>query len=56
VFEGAAVISVPITLSKSVKPGALSLGADVRAQGCNATACLPPATIHFTAPLTVGTK
>jgi DsbC/DsbD-like thiol-disulfide interchange protein len=53
VHEGTITVTVPITLAKTVKPGTLKLGAAVKAQGCNATGCLPPETISLAAPLTV---
>lgn len=53
IHEGVITVTVPITLAKTVKPGTLKLGAAVKAQGCNATGCLPPDTITLPAPLTV---
>ncbi|MBB6050994.1 protein-disulfide reductase DsbD N-terminal domain-containing protein [Armatimonas rosea] len=53
IHEGTITVTVPITLAKTVKPGTLKLGAAVKAQGCNATGCLPPETVQLSAPLTV---
>jgi hypothetical protein len=47
------MVTVPVTLAKTVKPGTLKLGAAVKAQGCNATGCLPPDTVQLATSLTV---
>ena len=53
IHEGTVTVTVPLMLAKTLKPGPLKLGAAVKAQGCNATGCLPPETITLSAPLTV---
>lgn len=55
VYEGATTITVPVTVKKGAKAGTVALSGDVHLQGCNQTACYPPATLHFSAPLVVST-
>lgn len=54
VYQGTAVIALPVTIAKTVKPGRLLVGGDLQLQGCNATSCFPPDTLAVSAPLTVG--
>jgi DsbC/DsbD-like thiol-disulfide interchange protein len=53
VHEGTITVTVPITLAKTVKPGALKLATTLKSQGCNETGCLPPDSVTVTAPLMV---
>lgn len=55
VYEGTATITVPVTIAKSAK-GSIKVGGVLKAQGCNATGCLPPASVPVSAVLTVGGK
>lgn len=54
IHEGTAVVTVPITIAKTAKPGTLKLGASIKAQGCNESACLPPDTFSAVASVTLG--
>ena len=53
IHEGVVTVTIPVTLAKTVKPGTMKLGATLKAQGCNATGCLPPDSVAVSAPLTV---
>lgn len=53
IHEGTVTVTVPVTLAKTVKPGTMKLGATLKAQGCNATGCLPPDSVTVSAALTV---
>lgn len=53
VHEGTITVTIPVLLAKTVKPGMMKLGATLKAQGCNATGCLPPDSVAVSAPLTV---
>ena len=54
IHEGTAVVTIPITVAKTAKPGTLKIGASIKAQGCNETACLPPDTFSTNTTVTVG--
>lgn len=54
IHEGTAVVTVPITIEKTAKPGMLKLGASIMAQGCNESACLPPDTFTAVASVMIG--
>lgn len=53
IHEGTVTVTIPVMLAKSMKPGTIKLGATLKAQGCNATGCLPPDSVVVSAPLTV---
>lgn len=53
VFEGVAVVTVPITAAGSAKPGKVVLKGEVSFQPCNASSCFAPATKPFTLAVTV---
>lgn len=42
IYEGPTTVTVPVTLAK---PGKAALTLTLKAQGCNATSCLPPVSI-----------
>jgi hypothetical protein len=44
VYIGTAKIEVPVTISRSAKPGKYVLPVVISYQGCNASACYPPRT------------
>lgn len=52
VYEGTVTLSVPVQVNKGAS-GKYTLAGKLHLQGCNATACFPPATLNFSAPLTV---
>lgn len=54
IHEGTAVVTIPIAVAKTAKPGAVKIGASIKAQGCNETACLPPDTFTAVATVMVG--
>ena len=53
VYQGKAIISIPVTIARTAKPGRLSVGGDVEVQACNDTSCFPPKTLTVSAPVTV---
>src|SRR5437016_6089948 len=53
VYEGTVQVKAAVTAEKSVKAGSVSLPVTVHYQGCNETACFPPADISTKAALTV---
>lgn len=53
IHEGTITVTIPVILAKTVKPGTLKLGATLKAQGCNATGCLPPDSVAVSTALTV---
>jgi DsbC/DsbD-like thiol-disulfide interchange protein len=56
VYEGMTRITVPVAIAKTAKPGTVTLTGQVRMQGCDETACYPPATLKFSAPLQIVAK
>ena len=53
VYEGKAIIKVPITVAKTAKPGMHALKMMVGYQTCNDKMCLPPTSVPVTANVTV---
>ena len=53
VYEGKAIITVPITVAKTAKPGSHALKITVGYQTCNDKMCLPPTSVPVTANITV---
>ena len=53
VYEGKAIIKVPITVAKTAKPGTHALKMTVGYQTCNDKMCLPPTSVPVTANVTV---
>ncbi|HEX5324610.1 MAG TPA: protein-disulfide reductase DsbD domain-containing protein [Capsulimonadaceae bacterium] len=53
VYEGNAVIRVPVTASPSLKPGRYILNGVLTYQGCNHAACYPPQNPTIRVPITV---
>jgi thioredoxin:protein disulfide reductase len=53
VYDGSAIVEVPITAKPEAVGGARTLKGRVRFQACNDEVCLAPATIPFTVALTV---
>lgn len=45
VYEGRAVIKIPVTVSADATPGTYTFGVQVDFQSCNDSACLAPATV-----------
>ena len=56
IHEGEMTVQIPIVLAPGAKAGKIVLVGAVKSQGCNATSCLPPSTVAFQVPLTVGKK
>lgn len=54
IHEGTITVSIPVTVAKTVKPGAVKLGASIKAQGCNESSCLPPDTFQAVASAVIG--
>ncbi len=52
-YEGKATLTARVRLARDLKPGASALTFQVRYQACNDRACLAPATLAVTVPLTV---
>lgn len=46
IYEGATTVTIPVTLATATGKSTLSL--TIRAQGCNATSCLPPVSLPLT--------
>ncbi len=53
VYEGTATIQVPLVIAADAAPGARSINASLRFQGCNDQVCLPPATVPVRIALTI---
>ena len=53
VYTGQVTMTVPFTVSKSVKPGAAKLIGSASFQGCDAKSCYPPAAADVQAALAV---
>ncbi len=53
VYLGSNIVKIPITASKSVKPGLYKLSVSVQYQGCNTSACFPPKTDNISVPVVV---
>jgi len=53
VYQGRAVIKVPITVASTLKPGQYTLNCALIYQGCNHTACYPPQNPKIRVPVTV---
>jgi DsbC/DsbD-like thiol-disulfide interchange protein len=53
VYEGKAVIKVPIKAASGLKPGHYMFNGMLTYQGCNHTACFPPKTPAIHVPVTV---
>jgi len=49
-YEGTAVFRLPLVVEGIVPPGTRNVAVDVRFQVCNETTCLPPKTLHLSAP------
>ena len=54
VYDGAAVIEVPLLAAATSPPGRRTLEGQIRFQACNDQVCLAPATITFQIPVEVG--
>lgn len=53
VYMGTAVIKVPVTAARTLKPGRYTLIGAVTYQGCNHSSCFPPMTAPISVPVTV---
>jgi hypothetical protein len=53
VYEGGAIIRLPVSADAKAAKGARTLPVKVRVQPCNDQACLPPRTVETTVPVTV---
>ena len=53
VYEGRAVINIPVTVSADAEPGTYTFGVQVDFQSCNDSACLAPATVTPEITLTI---
>ena len=56
VYEETLTVTVPVTLGKSAPAGKVPLRGKLNYQGCNDSACFPPATLDFSGTLTVAGK
>ena len=53
VYQGKAVIKVPVSVASSLKPGHYTLSGTITYQGCNHKACYPPQNLKIHVPVTV---
>jgi DsbC/DsbD-like thiol-disulfide interchange protein len=56
VYEEALTVTVPVTVGKTAPAGKVPIKGKLHYQGCNDTACFPPATLDFSGTLTVAGK
>jgi DsbC/DsbD-like thiol-disulfide interchange protein len=56
VYEHSLTVTVPVTVGKTAPGGKVPLKGTVRYQGCNETACFPPASLDFSGVVTVAGK
>ncbi len=53
VYSGSSIFEIPLTVSDRIAPGTYSIGGSVGAMACDASTCMPPATVAFQVSLEV---
>ncbi len=47
VYQGKAIVRIPVTIGSDAKPGPLTISGSVTYQACNDDSCFPPETVKF---------